>query len=62
MTSYVPTEAPYGHRRLAGTEEPDLHGMLAEMGSWPRPGQLVAARRRGLGVRSRAEPPQLWSV
>lgn len=60
--SYVSTEAPQGHRRLAWAEEPDLHGTLAEMGSWPRLGQLVAARRRGLGVRSRAEPPRSWSV
>lgn len=59
--SYVPTEAARGHRRLARAEEPDLHGRLADMGSRPRPGQLVAARRRGLGVRSGAERRQPWS-
>lgn len=60
--SYVPTEAPCTHRRVAWPEEPDLRGRLAEMGSWQRPGHSVAARRRGLGVRSRAEPRQPGSA
>lgn len=56
------TEAPHGSRRLAWAEKPHLYGRPAEMGSWLSLRQLVAARRRGPGVRSRAEAEQLWSV
>lgn len=60
--SYVPAKTPHGNRHLAWAEALDLHGRLAEMGWWLRPGQSVAARRRGLGVWSRAETQQWRSV
>lgn len=60
--SHVCTEAPHGSGRLAWAEKPHLHGRLAEMGSRLSPRQLVAARRRGPGIWSRAETEQFWSV
>lgn len=43
-------------------EKPDLHRGPAGVGFWLSPRQSVAARRRGLGVPSKAETEPFWSV
>lgn len=63
MLSYVPTEAPHDDRQAVSmAEKLDLHGGPTEMGFWLSPMRSVAARRRGLGIWSKAEMEQSWSV
>lgn len=57
---YVPTQAFHSNRHLTWAEKLDLYRGLAEMGSWLRPRQPVAARR-GLGIWSRARTERFWS-
>ena len=63
MLRYVPTAAPHDDRQAVSmAEKLDLHRRPAEMGFWLSPRRSVAARRRGLGVWSKAETERFWSV
>lgn len=59
---HPPLPRPPQWQAASMAEKPDLHRGPAGVGFWLSPRQSVAARRRGLGVPSKAETEPFWSV